>query len=120
MAPKITHISFNTIEVNGHLYQDVRLLPNKVEIWERNFVPTPFGESILLADLQPLFNAECSYIILSCGFNRTLDVNFDIYKALLKTNVDFKITDTLSAIGFYRELIEEDLHTVGALIYTGQ
>lgn len=116
-CPQINNFKWDTIEVDGILYRDVKIYPDKVEVWDWLKNDTRHDPGIRSQDVQDLLDADCSLIIISRGINRRLSVDFDTYKLLLKYDVDFLVTDTASAIDRYREAITEG-YMVGALIHT--
>jgi len=113
-CPKIQSFRWGAIEVDGIEYPDVKIFPDQAVSWD--WLESDTSE-IRLKDVEDLLQHECTYIIVSRGINCCLDVGFDTYKLLLRHNVDFLITDTITAIWRYGEAIKEG-HIVGALINT--
>ena len=116
-CPQINSFKWNIIEVDGILYRDVKIYPDRAETWDWLKTDTRHDPGIRFQDVQDLLDQECTFIILSRGINRRLSVDFETYKLLLKYEVDFLVTDTVSAINRYCEAVNEG-YLVGALIHT--
>jgi hypothetical protein len=117
-CPQINSFGWDTIEVDGIFYRDVKIYPDRAETWDWLKTDTRHDPGIRAQDVQDLLDRGCDFIILSSGPNRKLSVDFDTYKLLLKYNVDFLVTDTALAVDRYREEIKEGQYLVGALLHT--
>ena len=117
-CPKINSFTQGIIEIDGILYYDVKIYPDKVEKWDWFKTDTHNDPGIQVKDVQDLLDYGCDFIILSRGLSRRVDVGFDTYKLLLKYEVDFLVTYTISAINRYKEETYDESHLVGALIHT--
>jgi len=71
-------------------------------------------------DVEYLLNHGCDLIIIGRGLTQRLDISFDTYKLLLDAKIDFIITDTLSAVSYYHDSMDEGnlgLYSIGALLH---
>lgn len=116
-CPIINSYKWGLIEVDGVCYSDVKIYPTGAENWDWLKTDTRHDPGIRTQDVQDLLDQQCSFIILSRGLHRRLDVDFETYKLLLKCDVDFLVTDTSGAIDRYRKAVQEG-YLVGALIHT--
>lgn len=117
LCPQINSFKWNIIEVDGILYRDVKIYPDRVEDWDWLKDSNKDDPGISVEDVQDLLDQDCTFIILSRGIHRKLSVDFDAYKLLLQYEVDFLVTDTATAIDRYHEAITEG-YMVGALLHT--
>lgn len=116
--PIINNFKWGVIEIDGICYVDAKIYPDRAENWNWGKTNTDHDTGIQAQDVQDLVDYGCTFIILSQGLARKLDIAFEAYKVLLKADIDFLVTDTISAINRYKEEINEEIHLVGALIHT--
>ncbi len=116
--PIINSFKWGVIEIDGICYIDAKIYPDKAENWDWSKTHTDHDSGIQAQDVQDLVDHGCTFIILSQGLGRKLDVSFESYKVLLKADIDFLVTDTISAIDRYNAEIDDETYLVGALIHT--
>ena len=117
-CPIINSFKWGYIEINGIRYVDAKIYPNKVENWDWANTDTTHDEGVQPQDVQDLVDQGCTFIIISQGLSRKLEMDFESYKVLLKANIDFLVTDTITAVDRYMDEILDEAHLVGALIHT--
>jgi hypothetical protein len=117
-SPKITHLSWGRLEVEGHdgTFKDAKLYPGGAREWDWNETGTNHEPGIQFADVEELLEHGATAVILGKGFYERLQVRRETLQELKKRNVSVHVGQTEEAVRLYNQLSESEI--VGALIHS--
>ena len=117
-SPKITHLSWGRLEVEGQdsTFKDAKLFPGGARAWDWNETGTNHEPGIQPADVEELLERGATIVVLSKGFHERLGVTPETLRMLEERGVAAHVRQTEEAIRLYNELRETE--KVGALIHS--
>jgi hypothetical protein len=117
-APKITHLSWGKVQVEGYnnSFKDVKLYPGGAREWDWNETGTQHVPGIQPEDVQELLDHGAQVVILSKGKQQRLQTSSETLEFLDKKGVEAEVLQTDKAVERYNELQSEK--AVGALIHS--
>ena len=117
-SPKITHLSWGRLEVEGQSnpFKDAKLFPGGAREWDWNETGTDHEPGIQPADVEELLEHGATTVVLSKGFYERLQVRRETLQELEEKNVSAHVEQTEEAVRLYNELSKSE--RVGALIHS--
>ena len=117
-SPKITHLSWGRIEVEGRdkPFKDAKLFPGGSREWDWRETGTQHDPGIQPGDLQELFEHGAEIIILSKGIQQRLQVPPATLEMLKDKGIQTHVLQTEEAVRLYNELAEKEF--VGGLFHS--
>lgn len=117
-SPKITHLSWGRLEVEGQdgPFKDAKLFPGGAREWDWNETGTDHQPGIQPADVEELLEHGATVVVLGKGFYERLQVRRETLQQLEERNVTAHVGQTEEAVRLYNELSESE--RVGALIHS--
>ncbi len=117
-SPKITHLSWGRLEVEGEdgPFKDAKLFPRGAREWDWNETGTEHQPGIQPADVEELLEHGATVVVLGKGFYERLQVRRETLQQLEERNVTAHVGQTEEAVRLYNELSESE--RVGALIHS--
>src|SRR5215210_3161421 len=115
-SPRVTHLSWGRLEVDGRSFKDAKLFPGGVRTWDWNETGTRHEPGIQPADVEELLEHGATAVVLSKGFHERLGVTPQTLRMLEERGVAAHVRQTGEAIGLYNELRETE--RVAALIHS--
>ena len=117
-SPKITHLSWGHLEVEGQdgTFKDAKLFPGGAREWDWNETGTDHEPGIQPADVEELLEHGATTVVLSKGFHERLQVRRETLQELEEKNVSTHVEQTEEAVRLYNELSKSE--RVGALIHS--
>jgi hypothetical protein len=115
-SPRITRLSWGSLETESGVFKDVRLYPGGAEEWDWNETGTSHDPGIQLADVERLLERGSTVVILSRGFHERLGVTAETLRMLEEREIPAHVLQTEEAVRLYEELRETE--KVGALIHS--
>ncbi len=117
-SPKITHLSWGSLEVEGQdgTFKDAKLYPGGAREWDWNETGTNHEPGIQFADVEELLEHGATTVILGKGFYERLQVRRETLRELKERNVSVHVGQTEEAVRLYNQLSESEI--VGALIHS--
>jgi hypothetical protein len=117
-SPKITHLSWGRLEVEGQdgPFKDAKLFPGGAREWDWKETGTDHRPGIQPADVEELLERGATAVVLGKGFYERLQVRRETLQKLEERNVTAHVEQTEEAVRLYNELSESE--RVGALIHS--
>src|SRR5918999_3524077 len=115
-SPRVTHLSWGRLEVEGGAFKDAKLFPGGARAWDWNETGTRHEPGIQPADVEELLERGATAVVLSKGFHERLGVAPETLRTLEERSVAAHVRQTEEAIRLYNELRETE--KVGALIHS--
>jgi hypothetical protein len=117
-SPKITHLSWGRIEVEGRdkPFKDAKLFPGGSREWDWRETGTQHEPGIQPGDLQELLERGAKIIILSEGIQQRLQVRPATLEMLKDKGIQTHVLQTEEAVRVYNELAEKEF--VGGLFHS--
>ncbi len=117
-SPKITHLSWGRIEVEGRdkPFKDAKLFPGGSREWDWRETGTQHEPGIQPGDLQELLERGAKIIILSKGIQQRLQVPPATLEMLKDKGIQTHVLQTEEAVRVYNELAEKEF--VGGLFHS--
>jgi hypothetical protein len=117
-SPKITHLSWGRIEVEGRdkPFKDAKLFPGGSREWDWRETGTQHEPGIQPGDLQELLERGAKIIILSKGIQQRLQVPPATLQMLKDKGIQTHVLQTEEAVRVYNELAEKEF--VGGLFHS--
>src|SRR5919112_5233245 len=109
-SPKITHLSWGRLEVEGQdgTFKDAKLYPGGAREWDWNETGTNHEPGIQFADVEELLERGATTVVLSKGFHERLGVTPETLRTLEHRGVAAHVRQTGEAISLYNELRETE------------
>ncbi len=100
-APMIDAYQFGRVVVDGAVYtQDIIIFPDRVqENWWREE-----GHSVSVGDLETIFKAKPSYLILGLGSVSRVQIPDETMAAIMEAGIDINALPTGEACYLYNEM----------------
>jgi hypothetical protein len=116
--PKITHISWGRMEVEGHEkpFRDAKLYPGGGREWDWGETGTEHVPGIQPEDVEELIENGADEVILSKGMYERLQVCPETLQFLKDRNISTYILQTEEAVRLYNKLRND--RSVGGLFHT--
>jgi hypothetical protein len=117
-APKITHISWGRMEVEGHEkpFRDAKLYPGGGREWDWSETGTEHVPGIQPTDVEELIEKGANAVILSKGMYERLQVCPETLQLLKHRNISTYVLQTEEAVRLYNKLRND--RSVGGLFHT--
>jgi len=117
--PRITHISWGTLEVdNGaQSFKDAKPYPAGARKWDWNETGTSHTPGIQFADVEELLDHGADIVVLSRGMNERLRVKPETLRRLDEEGIETHVLETKRAVERFNELREQD-EAVGGLFHS--
>jgi hypothetical protein len=116
-SPKITHISWGRMEVEGvGVGKDFMLYPGGGRAWDWRETGTEHDPGIQPADVEEILDNGADVVVLSRGMRLALKTSPETLELLKKRGVTVYVKDTKAAVDLYNELVAE--HAVGGLFHS--
>jgi hypothetical protein len=115
-SPRVTHLSWGRLEVDGRSFKDVKLFPGGARTWDWNETGTRHDPGIQSADVEELLERGATAVVLSKGFRERLGVSPQTLRMLEDRGVTAHVRQTGEAIQLYNRLRATE--RVGALIHS--
>jgi hypothetical protein len=116
-SPKITHVSWGRMEVEGlGVGKDFKLYPGGGRAWDWRETGTEHDPGIQPADVQELLDKGADVIVLSRGMQLALKTRPETLRLLKERGVTVYVKETNEAVALYNELAGE--HAVGGLFHS--
>ncbi|NIN70644.1 MAG: hypothetical protein GTO46_01665, partial [Gemmatimonadetes bacterium] len=107
-SPRITHLSWGRIEVEGAAapYKDVKLFPGGSREWDWSETGTEHSRGIQPADVDELLEHGATVVVLSRGMYERLAVPRETLELLADRGITAHVLQTEKAVELYNELAE--------------
>ena len=116
-SPKITHISWGRMEVEGvGSGKDFKLYPGGGRAWDWRETGTEHDPGILPADVEEILDNGANVVVLSRGMRLALKTSPETLEWLNKRGVTVHVKETKEAVDLYNELARD--HAVGGLFHS--
>lgn len=118
LSPKITHISWGRIEVEGFgKARDVKIYPGGGREWDWTETNTHHVPGIQPADVQELLDNGSEIVVLTRGMQLALQACPETLQMLKDKNIRVFVEETTAAVEIYNQLVEEQ-QMVGGLFHS--
>ena len=116
-SPRISHLSWGRIEVEGHLpFKDAKIFPGGAREWDWRETGTRHVPGIQPADVQELIEHGARTVVLSKGVWERLQVCPETLEVLSKNDIQVEVLQTEAAVERFNELRENI--AVGGLFHS--
>ena len=116
-SPRISHLSWGRIEVEGHLpFKDAKIFPGGAREWDWRETGTRHVPGIQPADVQELIEHGARTVVLSKGVWERLQVCPETLEVLSKNDIQVEILQTEEAVKRFNVLRENI--AVGGLFHS--
>ena len=116
-SPRISHLSWGRIEVEGHLpFKDAKVFPGGAREWDWRETGTRHVPGIQPADVQELIEHGAKTVVLSKGVWERLQVCPETLDVLSRNDIQVEVLQTEAAVERFNELRENI--AVGALFHS--
>jgi len=106
-SPRISHLSWGRIEVEGHLpFKDAKIFPGGAREWDWRETGTHHEPGIQPADVQELTEHGAKAVVLSKGIWERLNVCPETLEVLAKNGIKAEVLQTEAAVERFNELRE--------------
>ena len=117
-SPRITHISWGRIEVEGiGTGRDFKLYPGGGREWDWTETNTHHVPGIQPADVQELLERGSEVVVLTRGMQLVLQTYPETLQMLQDKNIRVFAEETKTAVEIYNQLIEQQ-QLVGGLFHS--
>ena len=116
-SPRISHLSWGRIEVEGHLpFKDAKIFPGGAREWDWRETGTRHVPGIQPADVQELIEHGARTVVLSKGVWERLQVCPETLEVLSKNDIQVEVLQTEAAVERFNGLRENI--AVGGLFHS--
>ncbi|GAA2095522.1 Mth938-like domain-containing protein [Actinomadura alba] len=116
-SPRITHISWGRMEVEGiGSGKDFKLYPGGGRLWDWSETGTRHSPGIQPADVRELLDHGCTVVVLSQGMELRLETTPEVLGLLEAAEVEVHVEETTAAAELYNRLAES--HAVAGLFHS--
>jgi hypothetical protein len=116
-SPRISHLSWGRIEVEGHLpFKDAKVFPGGAREWDWRETGTRHVPGIQPADVQELIEHGAKTVVLSKGVWERLQVCPETLDVLSRNDIQVEVLQTEAAVERFNELREHI--AVGGLFHS--
>jgi hypothetical protein len=116
-SPRISHLSWGRIEVEGFgAFKDAKLYPGGAREWDWRETGTRHVPGIQPADVEELLDRGAELVVLSQGVLEALRVCPETLALLESKGIPAHVLPTEEAVRLYNRLAEE--RRVGALVHS--
>ncbi len=106
LSPRITHISWGRLEVDGQSFKDAKLYPGGAREWDWRETGTRHVPGIQPADVAELLEHGAEIVVLSKGVWERLGVCPETLTLLQEKGVAVEVLQTEAAVTRYNVLRE--------------
>ena len=104
-SPRISHLSWGRIEVEGHLpFGDAKIFPGGAREWDWRETGTRHVPGIQPADVQELIEHGAKTVVLSKGVWERLQVCPETLEVLSQNDIQVEVLQTEAAVECFNEL----------------
>lgn len=107
-SPRVTHISWGRLEVEGRRFKDAKLFPGGAREWDWSETGTQHSPGIQPADVEELLERGATVVVLSRGIQERLRVCPETLQLLRDRKVAAHVLQTEEAVRRYNELRESE------------
>jgi len=117
-SPRITHVSWGKLEVEGKTepYKDAKLFPGGSCEWNWRETGTSHRPGIQIADVQELLKHGAKVVVLSRGMAECLHVPRETLDFLEQRQITVHVLPTQHAVSLYNKFAQTE--AVGGLFHT--
>jgi len=116
-SPKITHISWGRMEVDGlGVGKDFKLYPGGGRAWDWNETGTRHVPGIQPSDVAELLDRGSTVIVLSRGMDLVLQTRPETLEVLRTRGIPVYVQETRAAVALYNRLAGDQ--PVGGLFHS--
>jgi hypothetical protein len=116
-SPKITHISWGRMEVDGlGVGKDFKLYPGGGRAWDWNETGTRHVPGIQPSDVAELLDRGSTVIVLSRGMDLVLQTRPETLEVLRRRGITVHVQETRAAVALYNRLAGDQ--PVGGLFHS--
>ena len=116
-SPKITHISWGRMEVDGlGVGKDFKLYPGGGRAWDWNETGTRHVPGIQPSDVAELLDRGSTVIVLSRGMDLVLQTRPETLEVLRRRGIPVYVQETRAAVALYNRLAGDQ--PVGGLFHS--
>ncbi len=117
-SPKITHISWGKMEVEGlGKGKDFKLYPGGGRTWDWSETNTQHVPGIQPADVQELLDKGSEVVVLTRGMQRALHTCPETLDMLKDKHIRVFVDETKAAVEVYNRLVDQE-QLVGGLFHS--
>ncbi|GAB4212447.1 MAG: hypothetical protein OHK0022_48270 [Roseiflexaceae bacterium] len=117
-SPKITHISWGRMEIEGlGVGKDFKLYPGGGRPWDWRETGTQHVPGTQPADVQELIEHGCTAVVLSRGMELVLQICPETLELLEQHGIAAYVLETKEAVAQYNALAEQGV-AVGGLFHS--
>lgn len=117
-SPKITHISWGIMEVEGlGKGRDFKLYPGGGREWDWTETNTHHVPGIQPADVQELLENGCEVVVLTRGMHLVLQTSPETLQVLRDKSIRVFVEETKAAVEIYNQLVNKN-ELVGGLFHS--
>ena len=116
-SPRISHLSWGHIEVEGHpRFKDAKIFPGGAREWDWGETGTRHVPGIQPADILELIDRNAKAVVLSTGIWQRLQVCPETLELLAKNDIQVEVLQTENAVKRFNVLREK--MPVGGLFHS--
>lgn len=117
-SPRITHLSWGRLEVEGQEapFKDAKLFPGGAREWDWRETGTDHVPGIQPADVEELLEHGATAVVLSKGMYERLQVCPETLEILAQKHIPSVVLQTEEAVRRYNQLA--DTESVGGLFHS--
>jgi hypothetical protein len=116
-SPRISHLSWGHIEVEGHpRFKDAKIFPGGAREWDWGETGTRHVPGIQPADILELIEHNAKAVVLSTGIWQRLQVCPETLELLAKNDIQVEVLQTENAVKRFNVLREK--MPVGGLFHS--
>ena len=117
LSPRITHLSWGRIEVEGQRsFKDAKLFPGGAREWDWTETGTDHAPGIQPADVEELLEHGAMVVVLSKGIHERLLVRPETLQLLKDRGIPVHVLQTEEAVRLCNSLCEKE--PVGGLFHS--
>ncbi|MDQ3932061.1 MAG: Mth938-like domain-containing protein [Actinomycetota bacterium] len=116
-SPKVTDLSWGSVETEAGTFRDVKLWPGGGRGWDWNETGTDHVPGVQPADVEDLLNHGAEVIVIARGQQGRLQVTDEALARIESQGVTAETLETHEAVERYNQLAEQGV-AVGALIHS--
>jgi hypothetical protein len=104
-SPRIDHVSWGRITVDGHgSFRDAKLFPGGAREWDWRETGTGHSPGIQTTDVKELLDHGARVVVLSRGMLKRVRVRPDTLQDLAARGITVHVLPTKPAVALYNEL----------------
>ncbi|MDQ4130195.1 MAG: Mth938-like domain-containing protein [Actinomycetota bacterium] len=116
-SPKITEVSWGSLETEAGTFRDAKLWPGGGRGWDWNETGTDHTPGVQPADVEELLDNGADVVVVGRGQQGRLQVMDETLATIEERGATAEVLDTQNAVERYNELSEQGV-AVAALIHS--